>query len=69
MSILTSLVLFLICVILAACKGDFSGFELIGKGIGYIALLIAAMWLFTHPVLLVIVIAILLLVAFVCNKK
>lgn len=68
MFIFTLLILFLMCVISEHCK-VFSGFKLIKKGLGYIELLIAAMWIFIHLVLFVIVIVILLLAAFDCNKN
>lgn len=59
MHILACLLLFVFGSIAAACKGDFSGLEALGKGIGFLVLLFVMLWLFTQPVLLVIVIIIL----------
>ena len=60
--------LFVFGSIAAACKGDFSGLEALGKGIGFLVLLFVMLWLFTQPVLLVIVIIILVVVFFICNS-
>ncbi len=68
MHILTCLLLFIFCSIGAACKGDFSGFEALGKGIGFLVLLFVMLWLIAHPVLLVVVIIILVLVVFICSS-
>lgn len=59
MHILACLLLFVFGSLAAACKGDFSGIEALGKGIGFLVLLFVMLWLFTQPVLLVIVIIIL----------
>ena len=67
MHILACLLLFVFGS-LAACKGDFSGLEALGKGIGFLVLLFVMLWLFTQPVLLVIVIIILVVVVFICNS-
>ena len=68
MYILACLLLFVFGSIAAACKGDFSGLEALGKGIGFLVLLFVMLWLFTQPVLLVIVIIILVVVFFICNS-
>ncbi len=56
MHILACLLLFVFGSIAAACKGDFSGLEALGKGIGFLVLLF------------VIVIIILVVVVFICNS-
>ena len=66
--ILACLLLFVFGSIAAACKGDFSGLEALGKGIGFLVLLFVMLWLFTQPILLVIVIIILVVVFFICNS-
>lgn len=49
---------FIVFSISAACKGDFSGLEAIGKGIGFLIILFVMLWLFTQPALLIVVIII-----------
>ncbi len=63
MHILTLILMLVIGSIAAACKGDFSGLEAIGKFVGVVAIIIAVMWLFTQPILLILVIAVLIIVA------
>ena len=62
MHILTLILMLVIGSIAAACKGDFSGLEAIGKFVGVVAIIIAVMWLFTQPILLILVIAVLIIV-------
>lgn len=64
MYILAFILFFVVGSIIAACDGDSSGLVAIGKIVGFLILLFGAMWLFLHPVLLVIVIII--LIAIVC---
>lgn len=58
MHILAFLLMFIVFSISAACKGDFSGLEVIGKGIGFLIILFVMLWLFTQPALLIVVIII-----------
>lgn len=62
MHILAFILLFVMCSIGAACNGDYSGLAVIGKVIGFFALLIGMMFLFTQPVLLFVVIVIIVIV-------
>lgn len=58
MHILAFLLMFIVVSISAACKGDFSGLEAIGKKIGFLIILFVMLWLFTQPALLIVVIII-----------
>jgi len=51
------------------CDGDYSGIAAIGKFVGFFVLLFAMLWLFTQPVLLGIVIAVLILIAVGCSSS
>ena len=66
MYILTGILMFVIGSIIAACDGDFSGLEVIGKFVGGAVLVLAIMWLFTQPVLLIIVTALIVIIAMCC---
>ena len=65
MYILTGILMFVIGSIIAACGGDFSGLEVIVKFVGGAVLVLAIMWLFTQPVLLI-VIALIVIIAMCC---
>lgn len=67
---IAAFILFFICgSIAAACKGDFSGIEAIGKFILYVALFFIMAFLLMNPALLVIVIIVLVLIAVCCSKS
>jgi len=69
MHILAFILMFVVGSIFAACDGDYSGIAAIGKFVGFFVLLFVMLWLFTQPVLLVIVIAILILIAVGCSSS
>lgn len=69
MHILALFLMFVVGSIFAACDGDYSGIVAIGKFVGFFILLFAMLWLFTQPVLLVIVIAVLILIAVGCSSS
>ena len=69
MHILAFILFFVMCSIGAACKGDYSGLAVIGKVIGFLALWIGMMFLFTQPVLLFVVIVIIVIVFVALNSK
>ena len=60
MHILAFILIFVVGSIIAAYDGDYSGIAAIGKFVGFFVLLIAVLWLFTQPVLLIIAIRLLL---------
>lgn len=62
MYIVGSIILFVILSLGAALDGDFSGIEAIAKFVGFVLLMVGVMWLLTHPVLLLVVIALLVIV-------
>lgn len=69
MGILTAILIFIVGSISAACDGDFSGLEVIAKVVGVLITVVAVMWLFTHPVVLMIVIAIIVVVCCISGSK
>ena len=62
MYIVGSIILFVILSLGAALDGDFSGIEAIAKFVGFVLLMVGVMWLLTHPVLLLVVIALLVII-------
>ena len=58
MHILAGILMFVIASIVAACDGDFSGLEAIGKFVGGVVLFFVMIWLFTQPAFYIIVIII-----------
>lgn len=66
MHILAFVLFFVIGSIAAACKGDFSGVEVIGKVLGFLFLMIGMMWLFTQPAVLLVVMVIVALIVICC---
>lgn len=62
MYIVGSIILFVILSLSAALDGDFSGIEAIAKFVGFVLLMVGVMWLLTHPVLLLVVIALLVII-------
>lgn len=62
MYIVGSIILFVILSLGAALDGDFSGIEAIAKFVGFVLLMVGVMWLLTHPILLLVVIALLVIV-------
>ena len=69
MHILAGILMFVVLAIVAACNGDFSGIEAIGKFVGVAVLIFVMLWLFTQPVLLLVVVAVLIIVVICCNAK
>lgn len=69
MHILAFILIFVVCSIIAACDGDYSGIAAIGKFVGFFVLLFAVLWLFTQPVLLIIAIVVLVLIVICCSSK
>lgn len=69
MHILTSILMFVFGSIVAASEGDYSGIIAIGKFIVFFALLFGVLWLFTKPLLLLIVIALFVVTVVVCLVK
>lgn len=66
MHILAFILIFIFGSIVAACDGDFSGLAAIGKFVGGAVLIFAMLWLFTQPVLLIIVIVIAVVIVALC---
>lgn len=62
MYIVGSIILFVILSLGAALDGDFSGIEAIAKFVGFVLLMVGVMWLLTHPILLLVVIALLVII-------
>ncbi len=62
MGILSAMFVFLIGSIMAACDGDFSGLEAMGKFVGFFVLLFSVMWILTNPAALVFVVAIIIII-------
>ena len=56
MHILATILMFLIGSFIAACEGDFSGIEAIGKFIGFLILFFVCAWMLTNPAVLLLVI-------------
>lgn len=69
MHILALILMLIVGAIVAACDGDFSGVEAIGKFVGGAVLIFAMLWLFTQPVLLVLVILMLIVAVVCCSGK
>ena len=68
MHILAFILMFIVGSIIAACSGDFSGLAAIGKIVGFFVLLFV-MWLFTQPILLVVVIVMAIFILIVCSSS
>lgn len=62
MYIVGSIILFVVLSLGAALDGDFSGIEAITKFVGFVLLMVGVMWLLTHPILLPVVIALLVII-------
>ena len=62
MYIVGSIILFVILSLGAALDGDFSGIEAIAKFVGFVLLMVGVMWLLTHPILLLVGIALLVII-------
>ena len=69
MHILAFMLMFVFMAILAACNGDYSGIAAIGKFVRFFVLLFVMLWLFTQPVLLVIIVSVLILIMVFCSAK
>ena len=63
MHILAAILMFVIGSISAACDGDFSGLEAIGKFLLYGGLIVFVMWALTNPVALFILVAVIVLIS------
>ena len=69
MHILALILMFIVGSVVAACNGDFSGLEAIGKFVGVAVLIFVMLWLFTQPVLLVVVLFVVIVIAVCCLSK
>ena len=62
MHILAAILMFVFGSINAACDGDFSGLEAIGKFLLYAGVILLVMWALTNPVVLVILVALITMI-------
>ena len=69
MHILAFIILFIIGSIGAACKGDWSGMEVIGKIILFIALFLIIGYIMINPALLIIAVVIFVIILIACCSK
>lgn len=69
MHLVTFILLFIFGSIAAACRGDWSGIEAIGKFILYAAVIIGVACLVLNPVLLIVAIVIIVFLILVGNIK
>ncbi len=52
-----AIIIFILLSLSAAGRGDYSGIAVIGKVVGFFLLFFAIAWLFSHPVLVLTIIA------------
>lgn len=69
MHILAFILLFILASIGAACKGDWSGFEAMGKFILYFAIIAGVLCMIAYPQFLVIAIIIIVLILMTVHIK
>lgn len=69
MGIVAAIFMFVIGAVFAACDGDFSGLEAIGKFILYVGLFFLFAWMILNPAVLVIFIIIVVLALFAVMQK
>lgn len=68
MHLLTFILMFVIGSISAACRGDWSGMEAIGKFALFVVLFFLMGFLLMNPALLIIAIIVLILIVVCCNQ-
>ena len=69
MHILAAILMFIIGSVIAACDGDFSGLEAIGKVIGFLVLFLVLGWMFTQPAVLIwVIIVVIVIIACLASK-
>lgn len=69
MGILASIFLFVILSINAACDGDFSGLEAIGKFLLYAGVVLLVCWALMNPVVLLILVLLIVVVLCASSQK
>lgn len=68
MHLLTFILMFVVGSISAACRGDWSGMEAIGKFILFVVMFFLMAFLLMNPALLIIAIIFLILIIICCNQ-
>lgn len=69
MHILAFALMFVVGSLVAASEGDYSGIAAIGKFVGITAFLLGVLWLFTKPLILIIVMVVLFSIIVACYIK